>query len=51
MRLTAKQSATAIQILLARLAPNAITSTDLAPVAARALRPGPVDLLNRFEHP
>ncbi len=51
LRLTTGQSATAIQILLARLAPDAITATELAPVAASALSPGPVDLLKRLEHP
>jgi hypothetical protein len=44
-------SAKAIQIVLARLKPDAITATNLAPVADKALRPGPVDLLNSLEHP
>src|ERR1035441_5024196 len=51
LRLTTEQSATAIQILLARLAPDAITATELAPVAASALRPSPVDLFERLAHP
>jgi hypothetical protein len=51
MRLNAKQSATAITIVLARLTPDAITAADLAPTAASALRPGPVDLLQRLAHP
>jgi hypothetical protein len=50
MRLSAKLSAKAIQDVLARLKPDAITPTNLAPVAAKALRPGPVDLLKRLEH-
>jgi hypothetical protein len=51
LRLTTAQSATAIQILLTRLAPDTITATELAPVAASALSPSPVDLLKRLEHP
>lgn len=51
MRLSAKLSAKAIQDVLARLKPDAITASNLAPVAAMALRPGPVDLLKRLEHP
>jgi hypothetical protein len=51
LRLTTEQSATAIQILLARLAPDAITATELAPVAASAQSPSPVDLLNASHIP
>jgi hypothetical protein len=51
MRLSAAQSATAIQIVLGRLAPDAITAAELTPVAASALSPGPVDLLARLAHP
>ena len=48
MRLSAKQSAAAIQVILARLAPHAITTPDLVPVAAGALRPGLDDLCHGF---
>jgi hypothetical protein len=51
LRLSTKQSAAAIRVVLARLAPKAITAADLTPVAARALRPGPVDLLKRLANP
>jgi len=51
LRLSTAQSASAIQAVLARLAPQGITGADLAPVAAAALRPGPVDLLERLAHP
>ena len=48
MQLTAEQSAKGIQAVLTRLAPKAIGTAELTPVAASALQPGAVDLLARL---
>ena len=50
-QLTAGQSAKGIQAVLTRLAPQAIGTAELSPVAASALQPGPVDLLARLAAP